>query len=379
MCGVHSTLCGYVFIIPFVAQVTSLGIPTGTRTPEAQRASQSSLPNSWELEQEMIRLQQIMQEATESAQALMRYADRIAGSASSRASSFHSRLPTRAQYTRRNYPSSPSWEGMQEDTPSDARRERLAGGGLVLEDLDQDSDVAERQRARLRERRRIRDLANDVQRAASGVERIIGFMGREGRAESQEARPQRTLPRNDSDRRSGVTVLPTPGARSASGVSNSPAFFSPFITGVQPSRGPRHMDVHEVSYPPNVAGSGASAPPDPFSGSLNTSQSSRPQYSEPTGTSGSDSTLGMHAPAVRLQLRQRVAPIHPRTGSTRDSPHPGTASRSGFYRAGRVENGEDRPFHQIFAAHRLANRDYIVGGPKLSVDMVPRLNRLFLA
>lgn len=327
---------------------------------------------SWALEQEINRLRQIMQEARESAHALMRYADRIPISASPRASS-RPRLSTRAQYSPNEHPSNTNWEGRQEDAFSDPRMGRPSGVGHMTGDPDYAGDITERQRARLTERRRIRDLADDVQRAASGVDRIIGFMGREGRAELRETRPLRA-PQNNSERSGATNTLPTEGFSGARGLSNSAALPPAFIVGAHPLREPRYdsrAEAFDVSYPSDAAGlsmSGHLSSGSSFSGSLSTSsRPSRSQYLEPTGTSSSDNSQSeVHSRALRFQQyhRRRLAPVQLRTGFTRDNSHPGPPPRSGFFRAGRVENVEDRPFHQIFAAHRHANRDYIVGSQK---------------
>jgi hypothetical protein len=321
-----------------------------------------------------------MQEARESTQALMRYADRIPIPSSARASS-HSHLSTHAHSSPSGPPSGSDWGRIEGDALPDVSGGRLSSATYMIGGLHYDDDILERERRHLRERRRIRDIADDVQRAASGVDRIIGFMGREGRAESREARPQRIFPQNNSDQRnSEIDLLPNEGfshTRGGPGLPNNDTRSTPsaFIISANAPREPRlipRMDTYDASYPSDAAGSSVSGhlgSGSSLSGSVSTSSRPNRPYLEPTGTSGSDSAMSeLHARALRFQQhRYRLAPIHPRTGSTRDASHPNSTSRSGFFRAGRVETGEDRPFHQIFAAHRLANRDYIVSSPKLSL------------
>lgn len=382
-----------VLTIPFVTQLAPSDVAAGARTPEGERGLRSPSPASWELEQEMIRLGQIMQVARESAQALMRYADRIP-IPSSVAPYSRSRLSTRAHPSPSGLPSDSDWGRIEGDTLSDALRGGLAGASYMPGNLNYDGDTLERERLRLRERRRrLRDMADDVQRAASGVDRIISFMGREGRAETRQARPQRDLPENNPDQREDATNLSsTEGfgdAGSGLGLSSSGTRFTPpaFIVGVNSPRDPRtnpRIDTYDASYPSDAAGSSVSGhlgSGSSLSGSVSTSSRPTHPYLEPTGTSGSDSATGEFRPrALRFQQHrqrlERLAPIHSRNSSIRDASHP----RSGFFRAGRVET-EDRPFHQIFAAHRLANRDYIVRSPKPSLlpllDVVTHVTRLF--
>lgn len=310
----------------------------------------SPSPTPAELEREINRLQFIMQDARESATRLLRYADRIANGASSNQTPTTALPSHRSQTTQRQ---------SARTRPSNSDDEVWADSPHPLHTQSDPERLAE-----LLRERRIRDIAANVDIAASGVDRIMGFMGREGQAALREARNQRTATEHANRPVPPIPMIPTSEERrQQTRIENMRR------AGWNPgSSSTASRITTRVSDSPSLYGSGTrmfypedlEEPED---------EDSLPTFLGPTERQRPRSPPGPED-FERAQDRARHLRIRSRLTGYLDTNAPAPpqtyAARQHAIRSGRMDTPEDRPFHQTLAAHRRAQRDYMVSYSFLS-------------